>query len=70
MENWPHTLVFGTTMAAILTEGAYLYMLACILISKGSDDQWYVPSSTFLSEWPALLIRPSCGQLEVLDQCT
>lgn len=60
MENWPHTLVFGTTMAAILTEGAYLYMLACVLISKESVDQWCVPSSSFLSEWPALLIRRLC----------
>lgn len=57
MENWPHTLVFGTTMAAILTEGAYLYMLACILISKESVDQWYVPSSSILfrgSAWACL----------------
>lgn len=53
MENWPHTLVFATTMAAVLTEGAYLYMLACILISsKGSDNQWCVPARAFSFRGP------------------
>ncbi|GAA5983930.1 hypothetical protein JCM10908_005979 [Rhodotorula pacifica] len=38
LEGWPHTLVFGTTMMATLTEGSYLYMILCILLSKGTSE--------------------------------
>lgn len=55
MENvWPQRLVFATLMAAMWTEGSYLYMLLCILISAESDDRdyWYVQLTSFVFSKP------------------
>ncbi|GAA5878968.1 hypothetical protein JCM3774_000678 [Rhodotorula dairenensis] len=42
LDNWPHWLVFGTAIAAVVTEGAFLYMIICVLLSKGNGDYCFI----------------------------
>ncbi|GAA5850447.1 hypothetical protein JCM8547_001878 [Rhodosporidiobolus lusitaniae] len=54
--------IFGLTMAAFLTEGAYFYMIACVLIADSDDYCVTIIPATSLSEcgkgsgWPWVIV--------------
>ncbi|POY75193.1 hypothetical protein BMF94_1825 [Rhodotorula taiwanensis] len=39
LTKWPHALVFWTTIIALLTEGSYIYMVACVLFDD-KEQYW------------------------------